>query len=334
VNRRRFLLTSLAGALAGPHAAGAQQPRHVPRIGVVSGSTKLSDMQGPNPASRPWRVFVHAMQDLGYVDGQTIMMDRRSAEGNLERLSGIFDELLKLKPNVLITAANPVAHAARQATSTIPIVMGSSSDPVADGLVANLARPGANITGFSGDVGWDINGKRLEMLKEALPGLSRMAVLYQSSPTGQRQLKDVEAAARRLRLTPRGVGVRGFEQMGEAFSTISRERPEALFVSDAALFFAHSSVIAQFAADSRLPSIGHSREYAEAGGLISYGADLDDRWRRVAQYVDRILKGAKPAELPIEQPTKFELVINLKTAKALGLTIPPSLLARADQVIE
>jgi putative ABC transport system substrate-binding protein len=329
VDRRRFLLTSLAGVLAAPRAAGAQQQGKVFRIGI------LSNIPPTDPQGAPlWEAFIQGLRDLGYVEGQNITIEHRSSEGKFERLPGIAAELVRLKADVIVTPAAQNALAAKQATRTIPIVMANSLDPVGQGLVASLARPGGNVTGLSG-LSLETVGKQLALLKEIVPRVSRVAVL--GNPTNQSYplwLGEVKVAARSLGVQLQILEARGPDDFERAFEAMTTERAGALFVLGDGMFLLHRTRTAELAAKHRLPAMYPVREFVDAGGLMVYGTSLRDNFRRAATYVDKILKGAKPADLPIEQPTKFELVINLKTAKALGLTIPPSLLARADQVIE
>jgi putative ABC transport system substrate-binding protein len=292
-------------------------------------------MAGPEPVQHAFRAFVQGLRALGYVEGQNLILERRSVEGRYERSGDIVAELVHLKADVIVTGGNPTARAAKAVTTTVPIVAAAVNDPVGDGLVQSLGRPGGNITGLTIRVGPEIEAKRLELLKEMLPGVSRVAYL------GSKENKDWEA--------PWGNSVRGAAQVlgvtlvaaehtpgqyTDAFTVISRARAEALFVGPSPVAYADRALIVDFATRARLPSIFAFREPVELGALVSYGVSLADIFRRAAEYVDKILKGAKPGELPIERPTKFELVINLKTAKALGLTVPPTLLARADEVIE
>jgi putative ABC transport system substrate-binding protein len=323
MDRRRFLLTSLAGVLAAPHAVGAQQAGRVYRIGILA-----------NVSGGTWGAFTQGLRDLGYVEGQNITIEFRSSEGKYERLPDLAAELVRLKVDVIVAPANENVVVAKQATRTIPIVMAGSFDPVGSGLVASLARPGGNVTGLSFRA-TEIEGKRLELLKEIAPRVSRVAVL--SNPTNRAihsLLGEVEVAARSLGLQLQILEARGADEFQDAFVAMTRERAGALLVFPDGMFLLHRTRIADLAAKSHLPAMYGVREFVDAGGLVSYAPSIRDNLRRAAIYVDRILKGARPGDLPVEQPTKFELVINLKTAKALGLTIPPSLLARADHVIE
>ncbi len=333
MDRRAFLTGTGAVLLAAPLAAEAQQAGKVYRVGLVFAASPVSQMAGPDPVHPVARAFLHEMNRLGYVEGRNLVFERRSAEGKFERLGDIVTELLRLKIDVIVTAGNDLPREAKRVTKTVPIVMASSRSPVEAGLVASLARPGANITGLSTDAGPEIEAKRLELLKEALPKISRVAFLGTKADWEEPLGKGAQAAARAL-----GVVLLHAEttlgQYNDAFALLTRERPDALFVASSPSNYGHRHRIADFAVKSRLPGIYPFREFVEAGGLMSYGASVTDLYRRAAGYVDRILKGAKPADLPVERPTKFELVINLKTAKALGLTIPPSLLVAADEVIQ
>jgi putative tryptophan/tyrosine transport system substrate-binding protein len=329
VDRRRFLLTSLAGALAAPLAtAAAQPPEKVPRVGFLGPRTR-SDDAGVTDA------FLQGLRELGWVEGKTIVIEYRWAEGRPDRLPDLVTELVRRKVDVIFAGSNAVAVAAKNATGTIPIVMATGGDPVGQGLVATLARPGGNVTGLSFSVGMDIVGKWLELLKEAVPKVRRVAVLSNPANPGHAPaIENVNVAARSVGVQLQHLEARGPSEFDSAFAAMARERAEALLVLLDPFFGFRRARLSELAAKSRLPAMYGSREYPEAGGLMSYGADFRHSYRRSATYVDKILKGAKPADLPIEQPTKFELVINLNTAKVLGLTIPPSLLLRADQVIE
>ena len=325
---RRAFLGLAGGLLTAPLAAEAQPAGKVRRIGIL-GAAPPTTHEG-----RVWEAFHQGLRDLGYVEGQNIVIVARYYEGNLERLVDFAAELVRLKVELIVVPANQPVHVVRRVTTTIPIVMTGHSDPVGSGLVASLARPGTNITGLS-TLHAELTAKRLEILREAVPRLARMAVLW--NPTNQthsRELSDAEAAARALGLQVKGLKARDLDDCSTAFSAMTSERPDALLVLGDTTFWFHRARIAELEARSRVPAMFAQREHPEAGSLMSYGVDIRGNLRRAATYVDRILKGANPADLPIEQPTKFELVINLKTAKALGLTIPPSLLQRADQVIE
>ena len=331
VGRRQFLIAT--GALfAAPLAAEAQQAGKIYRVGFVMSAAPMSTLAGPDPA--PYmRAFVYILRNLGYVEGRNLVLERRSAEGQFERAPELVAELVRLRVDVIVTAANPVAHAAKEATTSIPIVMATSRNPVEAGLVANLARPGGNVTGFSLDTGPEIYAKRLQLLKEFAPTISRVAFVGDREDWESPEGKSTQTAARALGLTLLHTAYRP-NDYAPAFDLVIRERADAIFVSWSSPNYVHRRLIIEFAAKSRLPASYSFRESVEDGGLMSYAASVDDVFRRAAVYVDKILKGAKPADLPVEQPTKFELVINLKAAKQIGLTIPQSVLLRADRVIE
>jgi putative ABC transport system substrate-binding protein len=314
------------GLLAAPLAVEAQRAR-VYRIGFISSASSAA------MAARD-EAFRQGLRALGYVVGQNITIEYRWADGKSERLPGFAAELVNLKLDVIVTHGVVATRAVKQASTTIPIVIAAADDPLATGLVPSLARPGGNITGLS-IITPDLTGKRLELLKEILPGGTRVAVLWNSdNPISEPELRKAEAAARSLGLQLQSIGVRDPREFASAFSSMKTERAGALFLLSDAMFFGQRKEIVDLAASNRLPLVAHLREFADAGGLMAYGPNVVDLHRRAATYVDKILKGANPGDLPVEQPTKFELVINLKTAKALGLTIPQSLLQRADQVIE
>jgi ABC-type uncharacterized transport system substrate-binding protein len=311
------------------YSASAQQPKKVPLIGYFSSTD-------PATESARAETIRLALRERGYIEGQNIAIEYRYAEGKQDRLSELGAELVRLKVDILVVAGgDPQIQAAKNATGTIPIVMvGVGLDPVKTGLVESLARPGGNVTGIT-NLNTELGGKRLELLKEAVPKLARVAVIYEpANPPNVREVKEVlPVAARALRLTIQPWEVRAADGFERVFAALNKERPDGLYVLGGPLMRANRKGFLGFALKSRLPSVYISRESVEAGGLMSYGADLADSYRRVAYFVDRILKGAKPADLPVEQPTKFELVINLKTAKQIGVTIPPEVLARADKVI-
>jgi putative ABC transport system substrate-binding protein len=274
------------------------------------------------------------LRELGYLEGQNITFESRFGEGKPDRLPGLAAELVALKVDVIVTSGTPASLAAKQATRTIPIVMAQLADPVGAGLVASLGRPGGNVTGLTTQDA-DLSGKRLEMLLEVVPKVSRFAVLIdETSPGSMLIARGTQVAAQSLGVQLQSLGVRGPGELDRAFSAMKEARAGALIVESSSLLFTSRTRLADLALKNRLPTVFAQREYAEAGGLMAYSADFSDLFRRTATFVDKILKGAKPADLPVEQPTKFDFVINLKTAKALGLTIPPSLLQRADQVIE
>jgi len=324
----RLALCALLLALSFP--VEAQQTKKVPRIGYLSNT----DPARESTRSEAIRL---ALRELGYIEGQNIAIEYRYSEGKRDRLPELAAELVRLKVEIILAVgADPVVRAAMNATKTIPIVMtGQGIDPVEAGLVESLARPGGNVTGIT-NLSGELGGKRLELLKEAVPKLARVAVLHDPDiPGSVRELKEVlPVAARALGLTVRSWEVRDADGFDRVFAVLNKQRPDGLYATVGPLMRDNGKRIAAFALKSRLPSMYQSREDVEAGGLMSYGADLADSYRRAAYYVDRILKGAKPADLPVEQPTKFEFVINLKTAKQIGVTIPPNVLARADRVIK
>ena len=333
VQRRQFLIA--AGALlATPLAADGQQAAKVARIGYLSLNLAAS------PHLRD--AFLQGLRDLGYVEGRNVVIEYRDeyrdAEGKRERLLALAAELVALKVDVILAEGGTLGpRVAMQATTTIPIVFAGAGDPVGSGLVTSLARPGGNVTGLS-SLGPELVGKRLELLKQAVPGVDRVAVLFLPGALGERTEKDMlkaaDVAARALGVQPQFIEARGPDELARAFSDMTSARAGALTVLPANMFLREHRRLVDLAAKNRLPAVYASREFVDAGGLMSYGANQPDLFRRAATYVDKILKGAKPGDLPVEQPTKFELVINLRTAKALGLTIPQSVLARADEVIQ
>ena len=318
-----FLIIIALGAGA---IVDAQQAKKVPRVGFLWDS----------PAVFPDAIeaFRQGLRDLGYVEGRTIAIEYRWAEGKPERMRELAEELVRLKVDVIMAPSSIYTGAAKQATSTIPIIFMSHADPIGSGHVASLARPGGNITGLS-IMMTETNVKSLELLKEAVPGLARVAVIWDpATPSHGPGLKAVEVAGSSLGLRVQTVPVRSATEFDGAFSAISRERAGAVLVLSTPIFIAGASRLAELALTHKLPSMFGPRHHVEAGGLMSYSPDRLDNWRRAATYVDKILKGTKPADLPVQQPTRFEFVINLKTAKQIGLTIPPNLLARADTVIK
>ena len=327
MRRREFIALLGGAAVAWPLAAHAQQATKVPRIGLVSPFAR-SD-------TALWhQAFLQGLRDRGWVEGKTIIVEYRYAEGRNDRLPELIADLVRVKVDIIVTSVTNDALAAKNATREIPIVMVAAGDPVATGIVASLARPGGNITGLS-QMNPELIGKRLELLKEIVPELSSVAVLWNpEDPISVLGWQEIQLPARKLAVEAHSLEVRSPGDLDKAFDEAARTRVGALVIMPNPVFVTNLKRIADFAAQSRLPSIFHLREFAEAGGLVSYGVDRSDLFRRAATYVDKILKGANPADLPIEQPTKFELVVNLKTAKALGLGMPPSLLARADEVIE
>ena len=306
----------------------AQQPKKVPRIGFLSSNE-------PATESTRFEAIRLALRELGYIEGQNIAFEYRYVEGKSGRNEELAAELVRLKVDIIVTVGgDPLMRAAKNATKTIPIVMsGGGADPVDAGHVERLARPGGNVTGVT-LLTRELSGKRLELLKDAVPKLSRVAVLYDPARPSAIELKEVQRAARALGLTIQPWEVRAAHDFEGVFAARSKERPDGLYVIGGVLIRNNEKWTLGLALKSRLPSVYPSRQFVDAGGLMSYGADQADSYRRVAYYVDRILKGAKPADLPVEQPTKFELVINLKTAKQIGVTIPQSLLYRADKVIK
>jgi putative ABC transport system substrate-binding protein len=310
--------------------AQAQQPKKVPRIGYLYQGDRISD-------STRIEAIQLALRELGYIEGQNIAIEYRYAEGKRGRESELAAELVRLKVDlILVAGGGDWVQAAKNATKTIPIVMtGTGGDPVAAGLVESLARPGGNVTGLT-NLSAELGGKRLELLKEVVPKVARVAVLYNpTSPSSVREVKeDLPVAARALGLTVQPWEVRDADGFDKVFAAMGKQRPDGLYLPTGPQMFTNAKRIAGFALKSRLPSVYGRREAVDAGGLMSYGADIADSYRRVAYYVDRILKGAKPADLPVEQPTKFELVLNLKTAKQIGVIIPPEVLARANRLIK
>ncbi len=329
--KNNFCLFLIIAVLGGGAHAAAQQPKNVLLIGYLSAVDAASE----SARSEAIRL---ALRDRGHIEGQNIAIEYRYAEGKLDRAPELAAELVRLKVDIIVVAGGaPWVQAAKNATKTIPIVMmGGGSDPVEEGLVESLARPGGNVTGIT-NLSRELGGKRLELLKEAVPKLARVAVLYDPAiPSFVRDVKEVlPVAARALRLTLQSWEVRSADDFERVFAALGKQRPDGLyFPPGGPLTFANVKRIAGFALKSRLPSMYVNRQFVDAGGLMSYGADLADSYRRVAYYVDRILKGAKPADLPVEQPMKFELVINLKTAKQIGVTIPQWTLMKADKVIK
>ncbi|HEV2056383.1 MAG TPA: ABC transporter substrate-binding protein [Methylomirabilota bacterium] len=327
MDRRTFLAGTGALLLAAPPVGEAQQPAKTARIGI------LSLASGPNPNMD----IFPGLRELGWIEGQNIAVEYRWAAGREDQLPALAAELVRLKVDIIVTSSTPAAQAAKQATTTIPIVVTFVADPVGSGLVASLARPGGNITGVS-TLAAGLVAKRLDLLKAVVSGVKRMAVLWQPGVFAENTMRsmreETEVAARALRVQMQFIEARRPDDLERAFAAMREARIAALLVFPSPMLFEARGRIAEHAAKRRLPAVYPWREGPEAGGLMSYATNFPDMYRRAATYVDKILKGAKPADLPVEQPTKFELVINLKTAKALGLTIPPSLLARADEVIQ
>ncbi len=313
--------------LIAPVAPEGQTAKRIYRIGILEVVPVASN--ATNLGS-----FRQGLRELGYVEGQNFVIEYRSADGRAERFPDLASELVRLKIDVIVTRGTPAALAAKHATGTIPIVMASSGDPVRAGIVASLAQPGANVTGLSA-LATDVQGKQLELLREMVPYIARVAFLFNmSNPVLQAQWKEAEPTARSMGLRSHLLDVRTVRDLEPAFDATARQRADAVIVGIDALTQAHRGQIVGALAKRHLPAISREREFVDAGGLMSYGIHYADSYRRAATYVDKILRGAKPADLPVEQPTKLELAINLRTAKALGLTIPPSVLVRADQIIE
>ena len=326
MHRRAFLASIAAGLLAAPIAAEAQQTRgKVPLLGLL-------DYSSPDAARLNWwKAFHDGLQEFGYVEGQSIAFEARWAQGRIDRLPGLVAELIRLRVDTIVTGGSEAARAAKRATTVVPIVMADGTDPVRNGLVQSLGRPGGNVTGLT-SLSTELIAKRLELLRQLLPKLSRVAVLWDGTPNARLSVQELEEAAGPLGMGIQPVTVGSPNALDQAFLAAAHER--ALIVVGSPPLFTERKRIADLALNHRLPTMVGGREYAEAGGLLSYAVRYPDLFRRAASYVDKILRGAKPADLPVEQPTTFELIINLKTAKALGLTIPRSLLQRADQVIE
>jgi len=321
MNRRTFLCGLTLGALTAPIGAEGQPSTTIPPIGLLA------------PDATSWKFLKLGLRDLGYVEGKSIAFEERSSQGRNERLSDLASELVRLKVNVIVTLGTPETLAVKQATATIPIVIAGAGDPVRSGLVSSLAHPGGNVTGLT-VLGPGLTAKRLELLKEAVPNMSRVAFLWNpANPDQKSSFNEVQAGARALGVTLQSVEARSREELEQALATMKQSRPSALLMTADGVHQRYISRIVAFASEARLPAMYQLREAVDRGGLMAYGASLPDLGRLAASYVDKILKGAKPADLPVEQPTKFELVINLKTAKALGLTIPHSLLVRADEII-
>ena len=327
MDRREFIAGMAAALLAAPCAVEAQQARKVSRIGILA-NLRRGDAEGL------WDAFIQGLRDLGYVEGQNIALEWRVSEGRYERLPDLAAELVRRNVDIIVVPADQNAVAAKQATSTIPIVVAGAADPVEGGLVASLARPGGNVTGLSAVVGPEITGKQLELLKAAVPQVSRIAILWNpGNPSHAARIRAAGTAAPSLQVHVQAVEARGPDDFGRAFATMARERADAALILSDGMFRLHHTRIVDLVTKSRLAAMG-SRDLLNAGILMYYGPNGRELFRRAATYVDKILKGAKPADLPVEQPTKFDLVINLKTAKTLGLTISKSMLLRADEVIE
>jgi putative ABC transport system substrate-binding protein len=323
----RTVLALIGFILASSHFAEAQQPKKVLRIGILFGGR-------PPAVSDRLEAFRQALNELGYVEGKNIVIEARYAEGKLDQLPALASELVRLNSDVIVTGGPQSTRSAKNATSTIPIVMGQDSDPVGSGFVASLARPGGNISGLS-NFNAELGGKRLELLKEIVPKLSRMTVIGTSTePANALFLKEAHLGAAALGIKLQYADVRGTKDLEAGFLEATKGRADAVLVLAASILFSQRTKIADLAAKRQLPAMYISREFVEDGGLISYGTSVPDLFRRAAIYADKILKGANPGDLPIEQPTKFELVINLKAAKQIGLAIPANVLARADKVVK
>ena len=328
-NRRKLVIALGAGAFVAPLACFAQQPDRVWRVGFLSARSRPVSLD-----SDEYGGFPQGMRELGYVEGKNLVIDWRYAEGKYERLPELVAELVRLKVDVIVAPGSPVISAVQKAGTTVPIVVVNAQDPVGSGLIKSLAHPGGNITGLS-SLAVDIGPKHLEMLLGMVPKLTRVAVLVNfDNPSHPVTLKNIQAAAQKANAKVFPVDARTAPEIEKAFSAMARGKAGAVIVARDALFLQQARQIAELAAKNRLPTISGIREHMEAGGLIIYGPNSTDSFRRAATYVDKILKGAKPGDLPVEQPTKFELVVNMKTAKALGITIPQSILVRADRVIE
>jgi putative ABC transport system substrate-binding protein len=330
MDRRAFIGSLALGTLAVPRATRAQPARKVYRIGILRPAQMTSDMVGPQPRNPVVNALLRGLGELGYVYGEHFVTEPRGGEGRPERFPNLAAELVRLQVDVIV-AGGPMLPALKQATSTIPVVMGGAGDPVRQGFVQSLGRPGGNFTGLSLQT-VETTGKRLELLKELVPGAAPVAVLWYRASLASWQAAEAAARARGWKLL--SLEIRDAGEIEGAFKAATSARAGALLVLASGLLDPQARRIAELAAKSRLPAMYSLGFYVEAGGLISYSADLIDIWRRAAVFVDKILKGAKPADLPVEQPTKFELVVNMRVAKALGLTVPLSILLRADQVIE
>ena len=323
----RLVTTFTVALLAAPIAADAQQPRKIPRIAFITTTSP-----GGSPTTDAFRA---GLRDLGYIEGQNLLIEWRWGRGTTERFAEFAAEAVSLNVNVIVAANSPAGHAAQKATTTIPVVIPTMADPVGDGFVTTVARPGGNVTGFTFQLP-ELQGKRMQLLKEMVPSASRIALILDVTDRNYQSLaKEAETAARTLGMQPHFmVKARTPNELNAAFATFARAKLGAVFVVGGTMLYANRAQLAEQALKNHLPMMCEAREHAEAGCLMSYAASLRDLFRRTAGVVDKILKGAKPSDLPVEQPTTFELVINLKTAKALGLTIPPSVLLRADEVIQ
>ena len=326
IGRREFITLVGGAAAAWPLAARAQPPGKVARIGFL---------RYASPDQKQFEAFHDGLRANGYVEGQNIVIEQRYADGAFDRLGELAAELVRLNLDVIVVDGSPAAKAVNAATSTIPVVFSLATDPVREGLAASMARPGMNLTGLTLTVGYQLAGKRVELLKDLKPDLSRLAVLLQpATPTAEPYLQDVEKAGRALGLSTRAFGVRSLDDLPRAFAAMVEWQANGVITLNDALFFSQRERVVALTLGNRLAAVHPEAEFVEAGGLLSYGANLSDLFRRAAFYVDKILKGTNPAEIPIEQPSKFDLVVNLKTARTLGLTVSREFLLRADQVIE
>ena len=325
--KRQFIALGLnAFLLAFGFSAEAQQPQKVPRIGIL-------ELASPTASAEGHKAFREGLHELGYIDGKNIFLEYRYAGGRLDLLPVLTAELVRLKVDAIVTRSTGSIRSAMKASKTIPIVFAAAGAPIEDGLVSSLARPGGNVTGLA-LLSAELDGKELELLKEAAPKLTRVGFLWTvGSARADRRVEEVEITAKALGLRLQSLGVKGSDDFDKVFEAARNAGTQALSLVPSPFLFTHRALIFDFAAKNRLPAIYSTSDFVEAGGLMSYGQDILDNWRRAATYVDKILKGAKPADLPVEQPTKFELVINLKAAKRIGLTIPQSVLYRADKVI-
>jgi putative ABC transport system substrate-binding protein len=338
ISRRAFVSSLAALAMSStipvaPLGANAQQQASPRRIGLLLGIGGFLPESNFSPESKLAQQFRLGLVDAGYAEGRDVVIEWRSANGDYDRLPSLVAELIQRKVEVIVAYSTVAAQAAKRATSTIPIVLAVVGDPIGSGLVTNLAHPGGNITGLSMMTN-ELTAKRLQLLKDAIPRLTRVAVLGNpDAPYHPKAVEDLKAVAPSLAIELSFVEARTPEEFSRAVSDVSRAHAQALYVIDDALFFTHRTRLLKLVSKARLPAINAPREFADEGGLMSYGTNIGELWRRAAAYVDKILKGAKPGDLPIEQPTKFEFVVNLKTARAIGITIPESVLARADEVI-
>ena len=324
---RRTFIGTVAGCLIFAQSVATAQPS---AKRFVIGVLVLPSREVALPL---YKVFEEGLRELGYVEGRNVVFERRYAGGSFDKLAELAAELVGLRVDLIVVTSNPEIAAVKRATSTLPVVMVAANDPVGAGLIASLARPGGNITGLSAVAGTEIRGKRLEMLKQIVPGLSRVAVLREVGSQSAELYSGLDVAARQLGVVLDVVEIRSLDDFENAFATIVSRRPEALYIDGGSLAYARRQQIADFALTHRLPATYGLKAYAQAGLLMTYGLNLSENYRSAASFVDKVLRGANPSDLPVEQPTKFELVINMKTAKALGITIPQALLLRADEVI-